>query len=83
MKNSWHLIKARLEAKARGAEEAAGYQGSYSDGGASAIRTAIYYYEAGMYGQLPLGWNEIDDQLAKEADPEYQKLQQLKQKFEE
>lgn len=83
MKNSWHLIKARLEARARNAEEAAGAQGSYSDGGASAIRTAIYFYEAGMNGQLPLSWAAIDEQLTKEADPDYQKLQQLKQKFKE
>jgi hypothetical protein len=81
MKTSWEQIKARLLQQAAQREENAAGMGSYGDGGASEARAAIALWEMGRAGQLPPRWQEVDEQLAKEANPEYQKLQELRKQF--
>jgi hypothetical protein len=71
---------------ARNAEEDAACGGRRSDGGASAIRNEVYYYQYGLQGVIPPDWKTlyamIEEQMKKEADPEFKEYHRLKSKFE-
>lgn len=64
-------------------EEAAGYNGEHSDGGASILRMQIEFYEHGMNGTIPKEWSQYVQEIKKQTDPEYETYKRLKAKFKE
>lgn len=59
----------------------AGYNGSYSDGGASVLREQVKYYKYGRDGILPPEWEPYQLQALRESDPDWAELMRLKKKF--
>lgn len=68
-------------------KEAAGYNGSFHDGGASVVEEKVQAFKAGMELRIPEFWSaqyaETYDRYLKVQDPEWQNYQRLKAKFEE
>jgi hypothetical protein len=58
-----------------------GMSGSWSDGGASEIRSQVDYYRYGMSGVMPPDWQKFADQVSAMSDPEYETYKRLKAKF--
>ena len=56
----------------------AGYNGSFSDGGASELEAQVMFYRFGRDGSLPPEWIKY----LKHIDPEYPEYERLKKKFE-
>lgn len=75
-----HIISMVLQAAAD-ARDSAGYSGSFGDGGASILETQVKFYRYGMEGIIPPGWRQYQNQVEKEADPEYKEYLRLQNKF--
>lgn len=61
---------------------AAGYNGSWDDGGAGALKQQVQFYQYGALGLLPPEWSSYRKQAETQADPEYAEYVRLKKKFE-
>ena len=51
--------------------EDAGYQGSWSDGGASTLISQVKFYSCGMKGEIPTEWKEYVKKVKETSVPEY------------
>lgn len=76
-----HKVIDLVLAAAHESSEAAGMNGSWSDGGASILKTQVEYYRYGMRGDIPPYWQKYADQAQAMSDPEYDTYQRLKEKF--
>jgi len=76
------LITA-MYAKAEDMKKSAGLSGEWHDGGASDLVEQIESFKCGMTGQVPNNWLKVANQLQTEADPDWKRYQELKDKFEE
>lgn len=71
-----------LHKKAETLRDEAGHNGSYTDGGASALDNEITCYGAGKHAVLPVCWNRYwDEYEARVSDAEYATYVRLKEKF--
>lgn len=73
------LLKALEDAQAK--RQAAGLQGSTSDGGASSIEMCVTAYSNGWRRMIPQWLEEYVKQVENEADPDYEKYLELREKF--
>jgi hypothetical protein len=80
--DSIEAVKARVLKKADAQEMNAAYSGAHHDGGARRMRDQVKFYEYGQKGMVPPEWEEIAEQVSKEADSEWGEYQRLKNKFE-
>lgn len=60
---------------------AAGYNGSYDDGGASKLEEQVAIFNAGWNREYPEAWKKLIKQFHMENDSEYQTYLRLKEKF--
>ena len=67
--------------EANNLREAAGFQGSMSDNGASYLFDQVKFYRYGMLLTVPQEWERYSEEAEKIADPEYQEYMRLKRKF--
>ena len=68
---------------AEGKAEAAGFNGAYHDGGCGTMLRELNAYKEGLRGVVPNFLFSYYTQAENEADPEYPKYQELKEKFED
>lgn len=60
----------------------AGMGGAWNDGGASELERQVEIFRCGMEEVIPQIWMEYAKEIRNAADPEWEKYQQLKKKFE-
>lgn len=58
-------------------EQAAGFSGSHTDGGASRLRDQVRFYKMGAEGVMPSEWSKYELTL----DEDYETWQRLNKKF--
>lgn len=77
-----NAVMKKVRAQADSKRLDAGMGGHHHDGGASAMLREAEMFEDGMNGIVPQTWIEYAKEIRNEADPEWEKYQQLKNKFE-
>jgi len=80
--SSIEKVKVRVLKQADREDMVAIYNGADSSAGAHRMRDQVKFYEYGQKGTVPPKWQEIADQVSKEADLEWGEYQRLKNKFE-
>lgn len=70
-----------IQREAHSARESAGHNGGWDDGGASRLEDQVRFYRYGMEDIIPPEWKRYQNQVEKEADPEYKEYLRLQNKF--
>jgi len=74
-------VIAKVLAAANTKRTDAGFQGSRTDGGASAMEAGVRFYRAGLRKEIPEEWVKYANEAKQEADPEHAEYIRLKKKF--
>lgn len=71
-----------IKAKAEELRTGAAYAGSWGDNGAGDLLTKLQYWIAGLNGRIPEGFLGYAKEVEQISDPDWEKYQELKKKFE-